>query len=59
MGAAAVVVGVSLVIILVITLAWLLRRRTPAPVTGVRPGTVEGWAVAEQVIAGTIIGGWT
>jgi len=29
MGAAAVVVGVSLVIILVITLVWLLHRRTP------------------------------
>ena len=29
MGVAAVVVGVSLVIILVITLVWLLHRRTP------------------------------
>jgi hypothetical protein len=59
MGAAAVVVGVSLVIILVITLVWLLRRRTPGARYGVRPGTVDGWAVAEQVIAGTIVGGWT
>jgi len=48
MGAAAVVVGVSLVIILVITLVWLLRRRTPGARYGVRPGTVDGWAVAEQ-----------
>ena len=59
MGVAAVVVGVSLVIILVITLVWLLRRRTPGARyrrTALDP-TDGRWR--SKVIAGTIIGGWT
>jgi hypothetical protein len=60
MGAAAVVVGVSLVIIMVITLVWLLRRRTPGARyrrTARDPSTDGRWR--SKVIAGTIIGGWT